>query len=285
MRRIVVHLVLLALLLAIPRLAAAQTPTCDGLTEARRGVAMAVLKAQHPYDCCDGTIWECLHRKPVCRLAKRLAEDVCRRASAGQSQAEIERELQRRAASMMPGGKSFAIDTAAATPAGDANAPVTAVAYLCARCPFCARLAPALYQSVTAGKLQGKAKLLVRVFPIRSHPHSTEGGLALLAAQDLGKFWEFLLHLYANFDRFDPAKLPDCAAAKGMDRQRFIDLMNSARTRARLVASKKEGVRNNVAATPTLFINGRVYTADLNIVSVEDALAEEWERVTGKKYE
>jgi protein-disulfide isomerase len=285
MRRVILHLVLVAMLLGLPRLAAAQTPTCDGLTGAKRDVALGVLKSQHPYDCCDGTIWDCLRRKPVCRLARRLAEDVCRRAGAGKSQAEIERELQRRAASMMPGGKTYTIDTSTAAVAGNAAAPVTVVAYLCVRCPYCARLAPALYQSVTAGKLQGKAKLLVRVFPIRSHPHSTEGGLALLAAQDLGKFWDFLLHLYANFDRFDPAKLPDCAAAKGMDRKRFVDLMNASRTRDRLVASKKEGVRNKVGATPTLFIDGRMYTADLDIVSVEDAVTEEWERVTGKTKE
>jgi protein-disulfide isomerase len=241
---------------------------------------MAVLKSQHPYDCCDGTILSCLKRKPVCRLAQRLADDVCRRAAKGQKRDRIERALARRATSMMPGGKTHPINLSGLTPAGNAKAPVTAVLYLCARCPFCARLAPQLHQSVVAGELKGKVKLYVRAFPIRSHPHSTEGGMAMLAAQKLGKFWDFLLHMYANFKRFDPAKLPDCAAAKGMDRERFRQLLTNKQLRKRLVASKKEGVRNKVDSTPTLFINGRKYSGDLDAVQVVDVLAEEYERVT-----
>ena len=100
-------------------------------------------------------------------------------------------------------------------------------------------------------------KLYVRLFPIRSHQHSTVSNMALMAPKKLGKFWEFLLHMYANFNRFDPAKLPDCAQAKGMNRQRFINYLNDGGVRANLVESKKEGVRNNVNATPTFYINGR----------------------------
>ena len=284
MRRLVTLLIALVALVSLPSIASAQTAECDKLSGAKRQVALEVLKSQHPYDCCDGTIWDCLKRSPVCRLATRLADDVCRRAGKGETRQAIERELQRRAASMMPGGKQYSSDLSGSTPAGDAGAPVTVVGYMCARCPYCARLTPALYQSVTSGRLKGKVKFYLRLFPIRSHQYSTEGALALQAAQELGHFWPFVLHVYSVFDHFDPAKLPDCAASKGMDRQRFIDTMNAASTRAKVVASKKEGVRNNVNATPTLFINGRKYTGDLSITAVQDVLEEEWERVTGKQH-
>jgi protein-disulfide isomerase len=278
-----VSVAVLAVLITLPRPASAQTAACDALSGAKRSLALDLLKSQHPYDCCDGTIWACLHKKPVCRLAKRLANDVCRRAKAGQSKATITRELSRRATSMT--GRKYSIDLSDNSVAGDPGAKVTVVAYLCARCPYCARLGPALYRSVTSGRLKGKAKFYVRAFPIRSHQHSTEGGMAMMAAHKLGRFWDLLLHLYANFDRFDPAKLPDCAAAKGMDPARFSQLLGDRTLRAKLVASKKEGVRNNVDATPTLYLNGRKYTADLSVAAVEDAIEEEYERMTGKKHE
>ena len=273
--------ILIAVCCLLPRTAEAQTAACDGLQGAHRDVALQVLKSQHPYDCCDGTIWECLSRRPICRLTTRLANDVCRRAAQGQARPQIQRALDRRAASMMPSGKKYSIDTSKSTPAG--SGPVKLVAYMCARCPYCARLTPALYRSVTSGGLKDKVQLYMRLFPIRSHQHSTEGALALQAAQELGQFWPFVLHVYSVFHRFDPKKLPDCAASKGMDRQRFIDTMKAGSTRAKVVEAKKEGVRNQVAATPTLFINGRKYTGDLDIVALQDVLEEEWERVAGKK--
>ena len=252
-----------------------QTAVCDSLSGGKRDVAQAVLNSQHPYDCCDATIAACLAKPKPCRLAQRLANMVCREAKAGKSRAEIERSLTRRASSMMPSGKKYTIDLSVTTPAGSSGAKVTLVAYVCARCPFCARLVPQLYRSVASGKLKDKVRLYVRPFPIRSHKYSTEGGMAMMAAQKLGKFWEMLLFMYSHFDQFDPAQLPDYAAAQGMDRERFRQLLSDKSLRQLLVESKKEGVRNKVDATPTLFINGRKYTGNLDIDTVVDVLEEE----------
>jgi len=283
MTRCVIHWVVAIALVAVPRLVFAQTKTCDGLSGPKRQLAVEILKSQHPYECCDGTIWDCLHRKRVCRLATRLANDVCRRAQAGKSKAAIERELSRRATSMM--GKKYNINLSGEPRLGDGAAKVKLVAYMCARCPYCARITPALYKSITAGRLKGKAQFYLRLFPIRSHKHSTISNMALLASKKLGKFWEFLLHVYAHFDRFDPDKLPDCAQAKGMNREKFKALLKDGNVRAELVDSKKEGVRNNVNATPTFYINGRKYQADLSIHAIEDVVEEEHDRLTGKQYE
>jgi protein-disulfide isomerase len=283
MRHLIMSLMLLLAVLGLSTAAEAQTATCDALSGAKRGVAQAVLNSQHPYDCCDGTIAACLKKPKPCRLARRLANQVCRMAKSGKSQADIERALARRAASMGAGGKKYNMDLSVIPPAGSAGAKVTLVAYLCARCPYCARLTPHLYRSVTSGKLKGKVKFYVRPFPIRSHTHSTEGGMAMMAANKLGKFWEMLLHMYAHFKDFDPAKLPDCAASKGMNREQFVKLMGDKALRNKLVDSKKEGVRNKVDATPTLFINGRKYTGNLDAETVEDVLEEEYDRLTGKQ--
>ena len=252
--------------------AVAQTSTCNALTGAKREVALSVLGSQHPYDCCDGTILECLKKKPVCSLATRLANDVCRRAGAGESRADIERELLHRAASRS--SPQVKIDLSKAIVAGDPKAPVQIVLYVCARCPYCARLTPGLYRSVTSGALKGRARLYLRPFPIRSHKGSTSAAMAWLAAGRLGKFWEMVLHMYDTFDQFDPAKLPESAAQEGMDPAAFGKLLHDTGLRKQLVESKKEGIRNHVTATPTVFVDRRKYQADLSLVAIEDFVAE-----------
>jgi protein-disulfide isomerase len=274
----IIVIVCAALLPARP--ATAQTKTCDALRGPAREIAQSVLSSQHPYDCCDDTLAKCLKKKPVCKLVTRLADDVCRRAGAGNTRTEIERELERRAASSM--GNRYAIDLTGAVPAGDPGAKVTMVAYTCARCPYCARLVPAIHESVTNGRLKGKARLYLKPFPIRSHQHSTVGAMAWMAAEKLGRLWEMVLHMYATFDRFDPAKLPDCAASKGMDRERFRALLEDPGLRAKLAESKKEGIRNKVDATPAFYIEGRRYQATLDQATIEDFVEERFEQASGR---
>jgi protein-disulfide isomerase len=280
--RIVSWLMLLLSLVVLPQTALAEA--CEALAPAQRKVANEILDSQHAYDCCDGTLTQCLKRKPLCRLVQRLSEDICRRVALNQSRADIERELGRRATSMMPTTKPRSIDTKGLTPVGTPDAKVTALLYVCPRCPFCSTLVPTLAESAKNGKLKGKAKLYARLFPLRSHEGSTEAGIAVMAAQKLGKFWEYLLHLYTDFAHFDPAHLDDVAVAVGIDRDAFLEATKDPATRQTLVDAKKDGVRNQIESTPTLFINGRPYTGDLSEAAVQDVLEEEYERLSGQKY-
>ncbi len=265
-----------ALLAALP--AAAQTPRCDALAEPQRALAQELFKAVHPYDCCDETLDACLKAEERCRLAERLADDVCRMVKAGKDRSFVERALDKRAQSMIDLGAraSFALDDAMSTGAPDA--PVQLVVYACARCPFCSVLLPQLYREVTEGSLKGKVRLYFRPYPIKSHPGSTEGALGLITAARLGKFWPFLLELYGNFDQFDCQKMVGWAKAVGMDPEAFDKARQEPALREVLVESKKEGLRNKVAATPTLYVNGRLYSYELDIEVLKDVLAEESEK-------
>jgi protein-disulfide isomerase len=183
---------------------------------------------------------------------------------------------------MMPTGKTYAIDTKATPAAGASEAKVTLTVYLCPRCPFCAKLVPGLLDSVLKGKLAGKVKFVARPFPVRSHPGSTEAGLGLMAANELGKFWEFLMELYRNFDQFDAAHVDDIGVKVGLERAKFLETQKSPKVRNQLVEAKKEGVRNGIESTPTFYINGRKYVGEMTLETLEDVLLEEHERVTGK---
>ena len=262
----------------------AQTPKCDARSGEQAKLAADLLQSQYAYACCDASLAECLKQEPVCALVYRLAEDICRRVAEGQSRDEIVRGLSRRAKSMMPGGKEYDIELAGAPSTGAEDAPVVLVEYACARCPFCTKIPPPLVEAVRSGSLEGKVRLVFKTFPIRSHDFSKETGLGFVAAQRLGHFWEFMLHSYEHFDRFCIKKQGDWAEACGMDPEAFAELVADPEVRRELVESKKEGLRNDVDATPTFFINGRKYFGDLETEELIDVLEEEYDRVSGKKY-
>lgn len=263
----------------------AQTPACDALAGAKRELALRVLASEHPYECCDDTIARCLAARPTCALAVRLAENVCRRAGAGQDEARIRRSLSRRARSMVVGDEPAVVAVDPATTLGPAEAPVTVTVYACARCPYCSKLVPAMVQEVQNGRLRRGVRLVFRTFPIRGHEGSTEGGLAFVAAAEMGRFWPFLLYSYQRFDEFSPERLRDWAGAVGLDPEAFAARMADPATREKLVESKKEGVANGVEETPTVLINGRRWVGDLELGELDDALEEELDRLGGRQWQ
>jgi predicted DsbA family dithiol-disulfide isomerase len=259
-------------------------PACEELEGEARGLAMELLESEYPHDCCDDTIACCLGEEPMCRLAWRLAANVCRRVGEGQDAERIRRALSRRARSMMPGGEPAEVDLHGVPPLGAEDAPVEVVVYACARCPFCSKLVPQLHDAIASGPLQGKARMYFRVFPIRNHEFSKEGGLALVAAAGQGRFWEYLLEVYENFDTFCVDRLPVWAEAVGMDRQLFERHVADPATRDALVESKKEGLRNEVDVTPTVFLNRRRFVGDLTYEELADAIGEEADSLRGELY-
>jgi protein-disulfide isomerase len=252
---------------------------CDGFSAEKKKLAENLFRATYPYDCCDETLDRCLKAKRVCRLAERLRDDICRRVARGEDEALVKQALERRAHSMVSAGKKAGFDLSHSEAAGEPKAPVQIVAYACARCPFCKKVIPELYGLVTTGPLKGKSVLYFRPYPIRGHGGSVEGGLAFLAAQQLKKQWPFILKLFAEFDRFEEKRLPEWAAQIGLDRSAFAKELASPALRQILVDSKKEGLRNGVDATPTLFINGRRYHGTLDRDTLLDVLTEELDRV------
>jgi len=258
---------------------------CESLTEEQMKLAKKIMSKTYCYDCCDETVDKCLKKKKVCKLAVRLSNEICSRVKKEQSEEKIKSALDRRAKSMMPSGKKYTINTSDLdTWAGDKESKVVLVAYMCARCPFCAIITPKLYKSVTKGKLKGKVKFNMKIFPIKSHKGGVEGGLAMAASAKMGKFWPYLLKLYNDFDDYSVKKLVPWAKQKGMNGAKFKAIMNKDETRKLVVSSKKEGLKNGVVGTPTFYINGRKYTADYKMEFFTDALEEEHDKMTDDIY-
>lgn len=271
-------------ILATSATAAHAAGRCNVLRGPKLKLAKSLYETVHPYDCCDENLASCLKQRKVCKLALRLRDEVCRRLLAGQKTPQIKSAIERRARSMTPVGKRAAINLVGAPATGAASAPVTVVVYACARCPMCSRTVPLLDTMVTRGALRGRVKLHFKPFPIRGHAGALEGGLAIVAAARLGKLWPYLRLLYRNYGSFSKDKLAAWAKQAGMSEAAFTLQMSSSSTRSALIKSKKEGLRNKVKATPTLFINGRKYVGDLDRESLKDVLEEAADRAQGKRY-
>lgn len=272
----------LALMLLLSPAFSSQATACEGLDAGKQGLFDRLLATLHPYDCCDDTLEACQKKTPLCPLVPRLTADVCRLVKEGKTQAEVEHAMLRRAQSMTPGGKPVTIEMDDAVLLGEPDAPVSVVIYACTRCPFCRVAVLELYREVTEGALKGKVKLHFRPFPLKDHPGSLEGGLALIAAAKLGKFWPYVVKVYENYNAFKPELLAAWAVETGMDRAAFEAAMGDEATREALNRAKQEGIRNRVSATPSLFINGRRYVYDHSIRTILDLIAEEVERLAAE---
>ncbi|MBN1960093.1 MAG: thioredoxin domain-containing protein [Deltaproteobacteria bacterium] len=260
--------------------AVAQTKHCNALTPTQKQIQNEIFLKLHPYAGCDETFESCLaHQKPN-RGVIRVADDLCRHIAAGKTQQEIKMAFNKRAQSVLPAIKPAVITLNENTLAGDKSAPVTVVVYACARCPFCKVVITSLYHKISNGVLFGKARLYFRPFPIKSHPGATEGGLAMVSAARLNRFWPFTIKLYDRYEQFCPAQLSSWASEEGLDKTIFEKYLADPQTRQSLITSKQEGLRNKVDATPTLFIDNVKYVYELQHDAIVDVLLEVYEAKT-----
>ncbi|MBQ1267438.1 MAG: thioredoxin domain-containing protein [Proteobacteria bacterium] len=260
----------------IPTLCMAQTPTCDTLKGETKAVAQEVMSKAYLYDCCDETITKCLAKTPTCSLATRLANEVCRLAKDGKSAQDITRTLEQRASTMTDINPSVDIALKPENIWGNPEAKVILSIYLCGRCPYCSRHVPAMLRAIESAGLKDKLAVNLRLFPIKTHDHSTEAALAIEAAAKMGQAWPYIIKLYENFDAFSLNSISKYASELNMDATQFSTLLKDKATRAAVVDSKKEGLKNTVASTPTFFINGHkvegIFDVDSMISMLEEAI-------------
>ena len=278
--------ILLGMTMSTPAVRASADPLavvecCQHLDEGELARAREIMARQFLYDCCDDTVAARLAEPSPCDLATRLAGEICRRVGRDEDDGAIEQALRLRARSMIPGGETADIDLTGVPSVGEPDAPVVLVEYACLRCPFCSKITPELQRAIESGQLAGKVRLYFKLFPIKGHEGSVESGLAAVAAHEQGLFWPFLDLAYARFDRFSVDELPAWVRDTGMEEAAYRVAMAGSASRDLLVQSKREGMANGVNATPSFFISGRRYQAQLEATQLIDVLEEEYHRLTG----
>jgi len=106
-------------------------------------------------------------------------------------------------------------------------------------------------------KYPGKVKLVFKNFPIRSHKYAVKAAVAALAAEPLGKFWEFHDMLFSNYNRLNDQKIQEIVGLLGLDETKFKEQQMNPAITERIRQDYEEGIRLMVRGTPTLFFNGK----------------------------
>ncbi|WP_235022507.1 DsbA family protein [Amycolatopsis alkalitolerans] len=149
---------------------------------------------------------------------------------------------------------------------GNADAPITVVEYGDFECPYCAAAAPVLRE--LGDTSEGRVRLIFRHFPLfQKHPFALTAALAAEASGE--RFWPMHDLLFAHQDRLTDADLAGYAARLGVTGA-VGDAAQAFRpgVEADYAAGGEDGVRG----TPTLFVDGRLYTGLVELAALRSAL-------------
>lgn len=153
----------------------------------------------------------------------------------------------------------FSISTIDQPSLGNANAPVTIVAFTDYQCPSCAAMHPTLERLVT--EYPGKVRLVTRDFPLSQHSEALKAAEAAEAAREQGKYWEYIHILLRNQSALTVDKLKGYATELSLDRTRFDSALDSGRFSESVQRDVEDGMKLGINGTPTIFINGRRVSA------------------------
>ena len=137
---------------------------------------------------------------------------------------------------------------------GPKDAPLTVVAFSDFRCPFCAR------GNATIDTLRedydGKIRVVHKYLPLQG-PLASSAALAVWAAGQQGKFWEFHDALYEKAPRYSVPDLELIAMRLDLDMERWYADLDSDAAKAEIRNDIQLAKALGITGTPTYFINGR----------------------------
>ena len=217
--------------------------------------------------CCATSLNQCALQKPNCDIAIRLINFLMWMDSTGQIPNERMAELLHNRYSTFADTKTHTYNLAGWPVIGDRNAPVTVVMYFSGTCPMCKFAFRELNGELTAGKLKGKVKMVVKpafgAIPVNR---------AIMLAHDMGRFTDYMLALSRAEGRIDEEILLSIADGLLFDRQAFKSRMEDPKLIERIEASGKEAQINGVTHVPSYFISGRRYNSVMDIRWIIDAM-------------
>ncbi|OHA47656.1 MAG: hypothetical protein A2806_03500 [Candidatus Terrybacteria bacterium RIFCSPHIGHO2_01_FULL_48_17] len=150
---------------------------------------------------------------------------------------------------------------------GDARATVSVIEYSDLECPFCKRFHQTLQRAL--GEYAGKARWVYRHFPLTSlHSKAPKEAEASECADELGgndAFWAYinrLLEVTPSNDGLDLAQLPQIAQDIGLNRDAFIQCLESGKYASRVAEDLAEALSAGGDGTPYTLVmasNGKMF--------------------------
>jgi protein-disulfide isomerase len=149
---------------------------------------------------------------------------------------------------------------------GGFDAPITIVEYGDFECPYCAAAFPVLRELIDSSAEQ--ARLIFRHFPVfAKHPFALTAALAAEASGD--RFWAMHDTLFTHQDRLTDSDLAGYARAAGVEGEVIGE--TAQRFRPAVENDYATGAAEGVRGTPTLFVNGMLYTGRVELAPLRSA--------------
>ena len=106
-----------------------------------------------------------------------------------------------------------------------------------------------------------EVKLVFKNFPLtRIHKSAMDAAVAVLAANQQGKFWEYHSELFKNYNNLSEEKFAEIAQSLALDKEQFDKDRQNPALAAMVQRDLKDGVEAGVRGTPSIFVNGRTLT-------------------------
>jgi protein-disulfide isomerase len=141
---------------------------------------------------------------------------------------------------------------------GPPDAPLTLVEYGDYECPDCFNAQPIVAE--LRKRLGDRLRVVFRHFPRSSvHPRASAAAAAAEAAAAQGQFWKMHEALFAHQKELSTLDLTHLALNLGLEIYRFNQAIDSDSILRRISNDFDGAVRNQIAGTPTFFINGCRY--------------------------
>ena len=218
---------------------------------------------------CDKTrsLLDCT-QAPVCESARSLARFGVEKFKEGYSQDEVSHAVVQR---YIVHHVSYGFDVEGCPSKGPLNAPIQLVEFIDFQCGFCVRMSEIL--TAVQHKFPTQVRIVVKQFPLPSHPLAAYSARAALAAHQQDRFWAFHDRLFKSQFSLSKNRIDQFAYEIGLDIDRYRVDRDSRSTIDMIERDKTEAIAANLRGTPALYINGRPYSGPKDVVSISQKIA------------
>jgi protein-disulfide isomerase len=206
-----------------------------------------------------------------CRKSLYAARYVVRLVDGGYTDSEIGESIQKRFRT-----ERVNLDLGDSPAKGPASAPVTLVEFVDYECPHCKRVQPVLKQLMD--DYRDEVKVVFKHYPLGGHTNARMAAEAAMVAHKQGKFWAYNDKVWAIADSLSPAAFEQIAKDVGLDVAKWRADFESEAIKARVQQDRTLGERLVLQATPTIYINGRLFADNKDVDSLKDWINEELNR-------
>jgi protein-disulfide isomerase len=236
-----------------PRIETLEQVDTSDLTDAEKSL-WADLANDQLSPCGDPvSVAKCVATHNKCGACVTAARYLARMVTEGYDRQTVVDQYQGRFAK----DRTVQLSLADAPSRGAPMAKVTLVEFSDFQCPHCGAAHPELVQLLRT--FDGSVRLVYKYFPLTGHPRAMPAARAAEAARLQGKFWEMHDLLFEHQSSLNDEDLTKYAQQLGLDLTRFAADMSSEAVQKRLDASKAEGQKLGVEATPSFYVNGRQF--------------------------